>query len=236
VKTPRYPGFFPILVGRHAFATISSARWISRALVAIAIFAFPAWSAAGTLGSIPAVLHPGEDVVLRWGELPADIEEMELLLSLDDGRTFNLHVSAELDPHEPRFRWRVPNVAAEHARLAIRVGRTSLEGREELLAPSNAFRIVFRTDQPIDHFALREGGAWVDDVTANADPVHGDLAAPAATLAPAEATFLCATFPRNTPEVLRVLENHASIGAELREFPCRASQHASPTPRAPLRN
>src|SRR5438046_691846 len=54
-------------------------------------------------------LRAGEVLELRWSELPARVEEMEILLSVDGGRRYGLRVSPECDPLTGCFRWRVPN-------------------------------------------------------------------------------------------------------------------------------
>jgi hypothetical protein len=118
----------------------------------------PAHAAPG-----PARLWPGPEVAagqvieLSWGELPAGVHEMEILLSLDDGRHFAVRVSPELDAHERSFRWRVPNLPAGRARLRMRLGRERAEIETESSAP---FRIVGSDSEPAPQRLVLEGPLW----------------------------------------------------------------------------
>jgi hypothetical protein len=94
---------------------------------------------------------------LSWSELPAGVEEMEVLLSLDDGRTWAVRVSPELDARERRFRWRVPNLPAAHARLRMRLG----DARAEIeTGPTAPFRIVGDSAVPKPRSLFHEGAFW----------------------------------------------------------------------------
>ncbi len=90
------------------------------------------------LERLPRELRAGEVVEIRWESPPADVEEMELLLSIDDGRHFTLRISPEIDPGTRRFRWRVPNLGTETARIAMRVGREARRERETERSVPNA--------------------------------------------------------------------------------------------------
>jgi hypothetical protein len=72
----------------------------------------------------------------------ADADEMELVLSLDGGRTFPIRLTSELPPCTTHFRWRVPNVSTERARLAVRQGREGRAEAEEIAILSPEFRIT----------------------------------------------------------------------------------------------
>ncbi len=84
-------------------------------------------------------LHPGEMVELRWRGVPREAEEMELLLSLDGGRSFVVRVTPDLDGDRGAFSWRVPPFPSVQARLAMRI---NLAGREVVAAQSAPFRIA----------------------------------------------------------------------------------------------
>ena len=92
--------------------------------------------AVATLRGLPAVAHPGDRLELRWGGLGMAAEEAELELSLDGGRW--VRISPELDAHEGRFEWQVPEWASGVARLRLRVGG---EGFEESEACAREFVI-----------------------------------------------------------------------------------------------
>jgi hypothetical protein len=148
------------------------------AVLVVAITLFPAAARAG----IPAPvmprggLHPGEVVELSWPALPPDVRELEIQLSLDDGRSWPLRVSAELEGRERAFRWRVPNLAASRARLRLRGGD---EMREYEGAPTAAFAILPDPRLPRARFAFHEA-AWWDGLPGTAGP------SPVATFAPGD--------------------------------------------------
>jgi hypothetical protein len=103
------------------------------------------------------VVSAGDTVALTWRALPGEAEELEVLLSLDDGRTFPVRVSPEIEAREGRYRWHVPALAAGHARLRIRYG---VAHREIETEPTAAFRIAL-ADAPREPGPLfREGACW----------------------------------------------------------------------------
>jgi hypothetical protein len=77
------------------------------------------------------LVRAGQLIDLRW--TAADrIRELEILLSLDGGRTYSLCISPRLDPKRCRFVWRVPGGAGGRLRMRIRFNR---DGREIEGAP-----------------------------------------------------------------------------------------------------
>jgi hypothetical protein len=128
------------------------------AAIVLLLQAAPALSARG-----PALAWPGSEVAggqlveLSWGELPAGTEELEILLSLDDGRTYTVRVSPELDARERRYRWRVPGLHAAHARLRLRLGSERAELEAEPTAP---FRIVGAPAGSPPEPLFHEGTSW----------------------------------------------------------------------------
>jgi hypothetical protein len=117
-----------------------------------------AHASPGARLTLPArVLHAGEVVELRWESLPAGVEELEILLSLDGGRHYGVRVSPECDPLAGRYLWRVPNLASGTARLRLRIG---LDGRELDAATSESFSIVGRADAAPEFDQFHENGWW----------------------------------------------------------------------------
>jgi hypothetical protein len=90
---------------------------------------------------------------------------MELLLSLDGGATFSLRLSAELDPLQRSFAWRVPELPAAQARVAL---RAEVAGREVLVAESADFVIEASPESTGPHEAVRReaGELWSVDAVA----------------------------------------------------------------------
>jgi hypothetical protein len=154
-------------------------------LAALALAQAPATALAA---SGPALAWPGPEVAagqvveLSWGELPAGIDELEILLSLDDGRSFPIRVTPELDAHERSFRWRVPNLPAGRARLRMRLGseRAEIEG-----GPGEPFRIVESAAPSASGPLFHEGGFWTGLDTCR--PRAPDTFAPGARLQAADA-------------------------------------------------
>jgi len=144
--------FSPILLLAAVAATTA-------APVAAAPAPAPAGEADGAcLASPPAGIRAGDVLELSWSELPAGIDECEILLSLDDGRTWPVRVSPELERAERRYRWRVPNLPSPTARLRLRLGGA----RGERLAPvSAAFRIEGSAAAGPPDDILREGTLWI---------------------------------------------------------------------------
>ena len=86
--------------------------------------------ASARLTGVPAPgtsLRAGELTTLRFNvaDEDADVDEMELLLSLDGGKTFSLRVTKEMSAGTHEVRWRVPNLPTTTARSAT----ASLEQR-----------------------------------------------------------------------------------------------------------
>jgi len=81
-------------------------------------------------------VRPGQLVQLTW-EGADSVTELEILLSVDGGRHYDIWVSPELDPAQHHFSWRVPDVHGGTLRLRIRYNRG---GREIEGAPTAALR------------------------------------------------------------------------------------------------
>ena len=131
------------------------------AAAAIAIAVPQARARAGdgpTLAPPGGLVRAGETVELSWPPVPAGVEEMEILLSLDDGQSYPVRVSPELDARERRYRWRVPNLPAQRARLRLRLGTERAEIETE---PTPAFRILGSEGASEDRAPVVEGTAWL---------------------------------------------------------------------------
>jgi hypothetical protein len=102
-------------------------------------------------------VRAGQSVVVRWKALGPDVEELELLLSIDGGWTFPLRISPELAGAENRYVWRVPNLSARDARIRI---RARIDHREVSGFPSASFSIMRDAALPPERWLFHEGGWW----------------------------------------------------------------------------
>jgi hypothetical protein len=115
-------------------------------------------AAAGLRLGLPAREVPaGEVVEITWSALPHEVEELEILLSVDGGRHYGLRVTPECDPGARRFLWRVPNLVTGAARLRARLGS---HGQEIEAAPGEGFAIVGAEAGPFADPAFHERGWW----------------------------------------------------------------------------
>jgi hypothetical protein len=94
-------------------------------------------------------LVAGGTAELAWEPLPAfaaleEVEEWEAFLSLDGGATYPFRLTPHLDQDVRRFRWRVPAVPTDDARLLFRFGD---ERRETAVALAQRF-VVAAPDVP----------------------------------------------------------------------------------------
>jgi hypothetical protein len=97
---------------------------------------------------------------------------MEVLLSLDDGRTYPYRVTQDgLEPGRV-VRWEVPNVAFAAARVRLRY---RISGREIDGAASERFTIVANPARAPDRLLPRENDR--EDVAGHGEPGPGSLAA-----------------------------------------------------------
>ncbi len=105
----------------------------------------------------PAVVA-GQRVTVAWEGVPADVDELELLLSVDGGKRYPIRLTRSLDPASGSVAWTVPSFATSDARLRLRFGR---EGREEEGEPSAPFGIFVPPASPPSRLELRECEWWV---------------------------------------------------------------------------
>ena len=107
-----------------------------------------------------SALREGETIQIRWSGVPADAEEIELLLSVDGGRNFSLRLTDELYSSSGSFLWRVPGLSTDTASLAIRMG---VHGQEVLSAPGPLFRLSHGPSTPTALLRWKAGEIWVAD-------------------------------------------------------------------------
>jgi hypothetical protein len=156
-------------------ASFLLAAMIALALAATARPVVASEPGAASLG-VPAVVAVGQWVVLRWSDLPADVEELEIVLSLDGGRSFHVRVSPELEACDGEYRWRVPDLPTARARLMLRIGG---EAGERVGALSREFRIVHAEGAPRLELGFHEGQFWT-----GVEPLAGPVGAGIAPDAP----------------------------------------------------
>ncbi len=98
------------------------------------------------------IVHPGQIVRVQWKSvLPTirymDTCEMEVFLSLDGGRTFNLIISPWLDPKAQYFYWVVSNTPTNQAVLDIRFGCEQFYPESYAPQPASMFTITSTSGQ-----------------------------------------------------------------------------------------
>jgi hypothetical protein len=106
-----------------------------------------------------ATLESGATVRVAWSVAQTrdrEPDEMELMLSLDGGRTFLIRVTRDLPPETLVFAWRVPALPTAHAQLALRTGEG---GAEEIALVSGEFAIVAGAATPLEPTA-KIAGEW----------------------------------------------------------------------------
>ena len=105
-----------------------------------------------------ATLASGTSVEIRWSALPEDVEEMELLLSVDGLDAVSIRLTPQIDPQAGSFRWDVPRLAVTAARLRIRYGR---DGRENDGEPGEPFSISVSPCLGMAPLLHRDGELWI---------------------------------------------------------------------------
>jgi hypothetical protein len=121
-------------------------------------------------------VHAGQVLDIRWNTVPADVDEIELVLSVDGGRHYPIRISAELSGHENSFQWRVPNLGVREARLRLRAHH---HGREIESGPGNEFAIIADPTRAAELGLVHEGGWWdgFDAIDGDAHGLTGSLPA-----------------------------------------------------------
>jgi hypothetical protein len=138
---------------------------------AAAVFGAAASAAASPGGFLSPgrgeALAPGSVVRVEWrsaceSDVPPGFDEAELVLSLDGGLTYPIRVSRELDPCESTVVWRVPAIASDSARLALRMGEERDGESEELAVVGETFRILPDVEGRVETLVPRAGEWGVD--------------------------------------------------------------------------
>lgn len=86
----------------------------------------------------PPIVRAGASYVTLIPDLPAGVEECELILVLDDGSGRRIQLTPEREADEGPLRWRMPRVRTARARLVLRAGGKFGETES---APSASFVI-----------------------------------------------------------------------------------------------
>ena len=87
---------------------------------------------------VQGALHAGQRVELRWSGDTGEVEELEIMLTLDGPQRRTIQVTPEMDPGRGVFVWRVPELGSCTGRLRVRFEH---DGQEVEGAPSA--RITF---------------------------------------------------------------------------------------------
>src|SRR6266508_3452814 len=111
--------------------------------------------------SVPdfGTVRAGETATIEWKGLPKEVEELELLLSVE-GRELPVRVTPQLAARAGTLVWRVPNLPSRRARLTIRYG---LDGEEIEDAPSVPFEILPAAGEPPAALMFRQGEWWTQE-------------------------------------------------------------------------
>ncbi|NOT33475.1 MAG: hypothetical protein HOP12_04810 [Candidatus Eisenbacteria bacterium] len=166
------------------------------------------------------VVQAGSLVEIHWDDPGASVEELELLLSLDDGRSFPLRVTPELEGRETHFRWRVPRLATRTARLQLRM---HVDEREHESAAGERFTIELAAGDAPERDLMHEGFWWRGlDSEGGPYPLGWGPARVALSLA-----STCELIACDAPA--RALERSATAGVRLvgPRCPCRTTMGSS---------
>jgi hypothetical protein len=130
--------------------------WAALLLAAVGVSSAQAVvSARLTAGPLPGEpLRAGSITTLGFA-VDEEIDEMEVLLSLEGGRTFTVRVTREMSRGAHEITWRVPNLPTTRARLALRVG--SEEEGEVIRDVSEEFTILAAPTEPLEDVRVFQG-------------------------------------------------------------------------------
>ncbi len=125
-----------------------------RPLLLLLALLVPAPAHAGVRIDLPGLVRAGDWVDLGWRDLPPEVREVELEISLSGGRW--ARISPEIVAAEASYRWQVPAGLAADAQVRLRAGG---EGFERVLATSRVFAIA--CDAAILHARAFELDDWL---------------------------------------------------------------------------
>jgi hypothetical protein len=118
--------------------------WFSAAVLLLVISAAEGATAEFLSPSAGDRLPAGATVSIVWTLNRSSLEgkdEMELVLSLDDGASFPIRVTGRIEVEARSGSWRVPALPTRHARIALRAGDDEERDSESLLLVSDRFSI-----------------------------------------------------------------------------------------------
>lgn len=126
--------------------------WRNLLAVAFATLALRATPSHGSELLAPAAgerVRAGLRVTASWARTDdvASADEVELILSLDGGRSFPIRVTTDLPPEIQEFAFLVPQLPSRQARLALRAGH---EGTESIIAIGAEFVIEEATTPALE--------------------------------------------------------------------------------------
>ena len=110
----------PAAAGRHLPAPATAVRLVAPAPGAQLV--------AG--GKIAIAWEPGAEFAIV--EQRSELEEWELFLSYDDGRSWPVRLTPHLDAERRQFETELPEIASETARFMMRIGNERIESEIEL--------------------------------------------------------------------------------------------------------
>jgi hypothetical protein len=178
----------------------------------------------------PAVVA-GQRVTVAWEGVSTDVDELELLLSVDGGERYPIRLTRSIDPASGSVAWTVPSFATSDARLRLRFGSG---GREEDGEPSAPFRILVPPAAPPSRLELREGEWWV---AGEGVPMPSGICPVEEARSANEVETLAAEAPENnTPDHAANSLETADPALPAPAIPLAASRPAfAPEPAAPKR-
>ena len=190
-------------------------------------------------------LAPGAVVEVRWASLcdvarggeKSEIDEAEVVLSLDGGRTFPIRVTPELHPCSTRFLWTVPALPTVHARLALRAGSEQRDATETLEILSGEFRILSDPDGRVEKLRRHVNEWWIppppaaltaeDLLGRSMSPANGRVSAPVSSFDAAVPSTSSSTFRPSRAAAFGLVAVSAS-GSSVPSFPTRPSGSSTP--------
>ena len=139
----------------------------------------------------------GRAVELTWRPLGRVAKELEIVLSIDDGKHYDIRVTHELAGDASSYVWHVPNIGVERVRVRL---RARISGREVNGPASQPFRLVVNPVAPPGRWSFRAGEWWEDAAgepftmpslaTPGSGPSFRDGRAPATASGPERAPVL----------------------------------------------
>lgn len=128
----------------------------------------PEWGVilAPTPGS---VVRSGAPFEVRWSAVPAEVDELELLLEMDESAKLEVRLTPQLVASTRTHVWYVPDLPTQAARIRIRVGI----GGHEIDGPASApFTIVAARPGRVAPVHYHEGEWWTSRFPRSSSPHH----------------------------------------------------------------